>query len=159
MNFKRAIVENEKVKAIDLTKPGWGDWGGAGINPDEAKKKQLRKKKGGRRNRHKLVITPQEVFKSKEEQKQLVRRDQNLDHVIISEKKDSTIAKYQISELPHQFSSVSEFESKIAQPIGRTWNPDFKYRKMVLPKVKTKLGAIIEPIDKTDIGTSIKKKK
>jgi U3 small nucleolar RNA-associated protein 14 len=53
--------------------------------------------------------------------------------------------------LPHQFKSVAEFERKIAEPIGRTWNPEHKFRQMTLPRVKTKLGAIIQPIDKSDI--------
>jgi U3 small nucleolar RNA-associated protein 14 len=66
--------------------------------------------------------------------------------------------KKKISELPHQYKSVSDFEQKIAQPIGRTWNPDFKFRKLIMPKVKTKLGAIITPIDKTDLANSIKRK-
>ena len=52
-----------------------------------------------------------------------------------------------------------DFENKIAQPIGRTWNPDSKFRKLTMPKVKTKIGTIIEPIDKDDIvKNSIKKK-
>ena len=55
--------------------------------------------------------------------------------------------------------SVEAFENKIAQPIGRTWNPDHKFRKMTMPKVKTKLGTIIEPIDKDDLVKDIKRGK
>lgn len=66
---------------------------------------------------------------------------------------------FKISDLPHQYKSVVDFETKIAQPIGRTWNPDFKFKKLTMPRVKTKLGAIIEPIDKDDINSNIKKKK
>jgi hypothetical protein len=53
--------------------------------------------------------------------------------------------------LPHQFKNVHDFEEKISQPIGRTWNSDEKFKKLTLPKVKTRLGAIIEPIDKDDM--------
>ena len=53
--------------------------------------------------------------------------------------------------MPHQFKSVADLERKIAEPIGRTWNPEHKFRQMTLPRVKTKLGAIIQPIDKNDI--------
>ena len=53
-----------------------------------------------------------------------------------------------------------DFENKIAQPIGRTWNPDSKFRKLIMPKVKTKIGTLIEPIDKDDlIKNDIRKKK
>ena len=54
--------------------------------------------KGNRRYRQKLVIRPQDVIKTAEDKKQLIRRDKNLDHVIISEKKDTTIAKYQVCQ-------------------------------------------------------------
>ena len=62
-----------------------------------------------------------------------------------------------ISELPHQFKSVQDFESKIVQPIGRTWNPEHKFRKLTMPKVKTKMGSIIEPIDREDLINNIKR--
>jgi U3 small nucleolar RNA-associated protein 14 len=95
---KREIVDSEKVKPIDLTKPGWGDWAGAGIDPNEQKKKLLKKlsKKNNRNRRKKLFIRPQDVLKSEEDKKQMIRRDKDLPHVIISEKKDSTIAKFQV---------------------------------------------------------------
>jgi U3 small nucleolar RNA-associated protein 14 len=55
---------------------------------------------------------------------------------------------------------VVDFENKIAQPIGRTWNPDSKFRKLIMPKVKTKIGTLIEPIDKDDlVKNEIRKKK
>jgi len=53
---------------------------------------------------------------------------------------------------------VHEFESKISQPIGRTWNPDHKFRKLTTPRVKTRMGAIIEPIDRADVGNMYKNK-
>ena len=93
------------------------------------------------------------------DKKQLLeRRDKDLEHVIISEKKDARIASFQISELPHQFKNVEDFENKMSQPVGRTWNPDHKFRKLTMPKVKTRIGTIIEPIDKDDIVRDIKKK-
>jgi len=42
---------------------------------------------------------------------------------------------------------VEQFENSIRQPIGRTWNPEIAFRSMTEPKVVTKMGAIIEPID------------
>ena len=62
-----------------------------------------------------------------------------------------------ISELPHQFKNVHDFERKISEPLGRTWNPESKFRQVIVPKVKTRIGTIIEPIDKDDIKTNIKK--
>ncbi len=93
-------MESEKVKAIDLVKPGWGSWAGAGIDMEEMKRKILKKsRRNTRRNRHKLMIRPQDVIKTEADKKLLERRDKHLDHVIISEKKDATIAKYQVCKL------------------------------------------------------------
>ncbi|CAF1054400.1 unnamed protein product [Brachionus calyciflorus] len=153
---KKLTIENERVKQIDLSLPGWGDWAGAGIDPNETKKTQ---KKRNKKLRKKLIIRPQDVLTTKEDREQMERRDKNLEHVIISEKKDTKIAEFQINQLPHQFNNVHDFENKISQPIGRTWNPDFKFRKMIQPKVKTKIGSVIEPIDKDDIVKNIKKNK
>ncbi len=66
---------------------------------------------------------------------------------------------FQISELPHQFSNIPDFEKKISQPIGRTWNPESKYRKLVQPKVLTRVGSIIEPIEKDDVVLNKKEKR
>lgn len=140
--------------------PGWGGWAGAGIDLGKVKKNNKRRfGKNNKRLRKKLIINPSEVLTTAEDKAQMVRQDANLEHVIISEKKDTQIAAYQISELPHKYTSVSEFESKISQPVGRTWNPDHKFRKLIAPRVKTRMGAIIEPIDKDDIGNKYKNKK
>ena len=43
-DFQKRIENEEKVKPIDLTLPGWGDWTGAGIDPNQAKKKNKGKR-------------------------------------------------------------------------------------------------------------------
>ena len=79
--------------------PGWGGWAGAGIDAKEIK---LRRKKFHRKNRNekyvkKLVIKPADVVKTEEDRQQLERKDKDLSHVIISEKKDAKIAAFQVS--------------------------------------------------------------
>merc|ERR1719223_749314 len=108
--------------------PGWGGWAGAGIDPSKINKNKRRFGKNNQRLRKRLVINPSDVLTKEEDKEQLIRKDTDLEHVIISEKKDKAIASYQISDLPHKYSNVHEFESKITQPVGRTWNPDNKYR-------------------------------
>lgn len=56
-----------------------------------------------------------------------------------------------MSELPFPFSNVKQFESSIRAPIGKTWNPETAFRKLVEPKVRTAMGKIIEPIDKSEV--------
>lgn len=54
---------------------------------------------------------------------------------------------FKVNQLPFPFKNVSQFENSIRQPIGRTWNPETAFRSLTEPKVVTKMGAIIEPID------------
>lgn len=89
------MVDSEKVKAIDLTMPGWGGWSGAGIDPSKIKK--IPKKKYDKRRRKKLVILPKEVLNTEEDKEQMKRKDENLRHVIISEKKDKNVAAFQVN--------------------------------------------------------------
>ena len=90
------------MKAIDLSVPGWGSWAGAGIDPEEEAKKNKRQKarrhymKNGRYYRRPLVIRPEDLAKTDDEKRQLTRQDANLSHVIISEKKDTKIAPFQV---------------------------------------------------------------
>ncbi len=49
--------------------------------------------------------------------------------------------------MPFPFKNVAQFENSIRQPIGRTWNPETAFRSLTEPKIVTKMGAIIEPID------------
>ncbi len=37
---KSAIRDREKVKNIDLTLPGWGEWGGDGMQVSKRKKRR-----------------------------------------------------------------------------------------------------------------------
>ncbi len=90
-------MDSEKVKAIDLTMPGWGDWAGAGIDLSKVKKSGKRRfGKDNKRLRRNLVIKPADVLTTEEDLAQMKRRDEQLEHVIISEKKDLKIAAYQV---------------------------------------------------------------
>ena len=57
----------------------------------------------------------------------------------------------QVSELPFPFTGVHQFESSIRAPIGKTWNPETSFKKLIKPKVKTRMGKIIQPIDKSQM--------
>ncbi|XP_070568067.1 U3 small nucleolar RNA-associated protein 14 homolog A-like [Ptychodera flava] len=118
-------VEEDKPKDIDLSLPGWGEWGGAGIIPNQRKKKK------------KFVIKAAP---------QAPRKDKFLPNVIINEDRDKKIAMHQVSELPFRYTSVQQFERSIRQPIGQTWNTESSFKKLTKPRVSTKQGVIISPI-------------
>ncbi|CAH1800307.1 unnamed protein product [Owenia fusiformis] len=123
---KQEAEERDKPKDINLTLPGWGDWGGAGIQPSKKKTKRF------------LIKAPPLP----------PRKDKHLENVIISEAKDNSIAKHQVSKLPFPYTNVLQFESDVKAPIGKLWNPEGAFKEITKPKIVTKIGTIIDPIDK-----------
>ncbi|XP_044073249.1 U3 small nucleolar RNA-associated protein 14 homolog A [Siniperca chuatsi] len=126
---KRKQEDTGKPKVVDLTLPGWGEWGGVGL-------KQSRNKR--RRFRIKTAPPPP-------------RKDQHLPSVIISEKRNSSISPHQVNSLPFPFENHVQFESTIRSPLGRTWITERTVKKISKPKVVTQLGAIIEPMTREEL--------
>uniref|UniRef100_A0A671RKK8 U3 small nucleolar RNA-associated protein 14 homolog A-like n=1 Tax=Sinocyclocheilus anshuiensis TaxID=1608454 RepID=A0A671RKK8_9TELE len=125
---KRKQEAAGKPKVVDLTLPGWGEWGGVGLKPSRWKRKRFRIK---------MASSPP-------------RQDRKLPDTIISENRNTSIASHQVSQLPFPFQNTAQFESCIRTPIGQTWNTQGVVKKMTKPKVITKLGAIIAPMVKED---------
>lgn len=126
---KKRQINANKPKIINLVLPGWGEWGGQGLRPSAKK-----------RRRFCIKAPPAQP-----------RKDQNLPNVIISEKRDIQIAAHQVNELPFPFTNRNQFEKSICAPLGNTWNTETATCKLTLPKIVTKLGAIIEPISGEDV--------
>ncbi|XP_017276579.1 U3 small nucleolar RNA-associated protein 14 homolog A [Kryptolebias marmoratus] len=132
---KRKHEEAGKPKVVDLTLPGWGEWGGLGLKPTNRKR---------RRFRTKAPPPPP-------------RRDQRLPSVIISEKRNGAIGPHQVSSLPFPFEDHAQFESCMRAPLGRTWNTERTVKKVTKPRVLTRLGAIIEPMAEEELLKDQKK--
>jgi len=126
---KTDLIERDRPKPIDLSLPGWGDWAGSGV-PENKRKKR------------KFLIQPKPAPP---------RRDVHLHHVIINEKTDKKIAEHRVSELPFPFANADQFESLIQQPLGREWNPETAFRRLNQPKVRTRLGVRIDPLNKDEV--------
>nr|CAG4650265.1 EOG090X08JJ [Sida crystallina] len=129
---KRQIVESSAPKAVDLTLPGWGDWGGSGLKVSRRKKKRF------------IIKAPPAA----------PRRDDNRGHLIINEEANAAIRSRQVSELPFPFRSVGAFESVIRAPVTATFIPETAVRKLAEPKVVTKMGTVIEPMTEDAIVKS-----
>jgi U3 small nucleolar RNA-associated protein 14 len=126
---KAAITEAEAPKVEDVTLPGWGVWGGAGIALEDAKSKKARFVM------HKNGLDPK------------ARLDRNLKHVIINERRIKAAANsLTVPKVPFPFASAEEYSRHIAQPIGREWNTVQSYERRIQPRVQIKAGAIIKPI-------------
>lgn len=72
---KQNIIDKDKPKAVDLTLPGWGDWGGPGLTISKRKRKRFTKKSG----------PPPK------------RKDDGMSNVIINEGQNEKFAKHQVS--------------------------------------------------------------
>uniref|UniRef100_A0A452QCQ4 UTP14A small subunit processome component n=1 Tax=Ursus americanus TaxID=9643 RepID=A0A452QCQ4_URSAM len=127
---KREAVEASKPKDVDLTLPGWGEWGGMGLKPSAKKRRRF------------LIKTPEGP----------PRKDKNLPNVIINEKRNVHAAAHQVRVLPYPFTHHQQFERTIQTPIGSTWNTQRAFQKLTTPKVVTKPGHIIKPIKAEDVG-------
>ncbi|XP_029980899.1 U3 small nucleolar RNA-associated protein 14 homolog A [Sphaeramia orbicularis] len=126
---KRKQEEAGRPKVVDLTLPGWGEWGGTGIQPSRKKRRRFRVKPN-----------PPPY-----------RKDKNLPSVIISEQRNSAISLHRVSALPFPFENHAQFESTIRCPLGRTWNSERTVQKVTRPRVVTTLGAIIEPMSREEL--------
>lgn len=65
----------------------------------------------------------------------------------------------QVNDLPFPYTSVKQFEQSIRTPVGKTWVPETAHKQLVKPKVVTKLGQIIAPIDKSEVFSKQKGRK
>ena len=126
---KREAIQANKPKAVDLTLPGWGEWGGMNLKPSARKRRRF------------LIKAPEGP----------PRKDKNLPNVIISEKRNIHAAAHQVRVLPYPFTHHQQFERTIQNPIGSTWNTQRAFQKLTAPKVVTKPGHIIKPITAEDV--------
>jgi len=121
---KAEEVEGGKPKEIDLTLPGWGEWGGKDCKPSNKKRRKFTKK----------LPAPR------------LRRDATLPHVILNDNINVKIREHQVKELPFPFTRVADYEKIVRAPIGRTWLPETAMKDLIAPKVITRLGESIQPI-------------
>lgn len=123
---KQADVEAEAPKDVDLTLPGWGSWGGIGI--EVPKGKVILKAKAGE------GIDPRK------------RKDAGLRHVIIYERRSKKAAKLMVEKPPFPYRTHEEYERSLSQPGGREWNSATSFAKKTKPRVQVKVGSIIDAI-------------
>ncbi|KAJ1521419.1 hypothetical protein ONE63_003091 [Megalurothrips usitatus] len=123
---KNNAVDKSKPEDINLHLPGWGSWGGHNIKPNKRKKSRF------------MVKMPEAP----------PRRDENKGNLYINEAEDSNARAHQVSELPFPFTRVKDFEANLRAPIGNTFIPESAHRKLIKPPIVTKMGRIIEPMEK-----------
>lgn len=126
---KKAAILASKPKDIDLTLPGWGSWGGEGLSVSKRKRKRF------------IVKAPPAPK----------RRDENKGHLILNDHKNESLRGHQVNQIPFPFNSVASFEASIRAPVGETFVPRVAFKRLVKPRVNTKAGHVIEPIQKESL--------
>ncbi|KAI8990666.1 Utp14 protein-domain-containing protein [Trametes punicea] len=124
---KRREMQEDAPKEVDTTLPGWGSWGGLGTKKAPPKPHLVKKLAG---------VDP------------ATRADYKKAHVIISEKRDKKAAKYLVKDLPYPYTSKAQFERSMEMPLGTEWNTRLGFQRATLPKVVTKMGTLITPLEK-----------
>ncbi|KAF7356690.1 Utp14-domain-containing protein [Mycena venus] len=124
---KQREIASDAPREVDTTLPGWGSWGGPSTRKSKPKPQFIKKIPG---------IAPTD------------RADHGKANVIISEKRDKKLAKYQVKDLPYPFTSRAQFERSMEAPLGAEWNTRVAFQKGTLPRVVKKMGMVIEPLQK-----------
>eukprot|EP00505_MAST-04D_sp_SCG-Rhode-Island_P004092 Stramenopile-MAST_4_protein_4092 len=130
-----AAEEKEGGKKAVPAMAGWGSWAGSGApisKPRRPTKGKKWKEKG-------------EVAEKKEK-----RRDADLKHVIICEKRNKQAAKYNVEVVPHPFKTRAQYEASLRNPIGPEWNTSDAHSTLTRPKVVVDAGTVIAPIKMSD---------
>ena len=86
---------------------GWGSWTGKGA---PTPKMNRRHSKNFKKSKAKIAM----AAKAKRD----ARKDRHLKHVIISEKRNKHVAKYNVETVPHPFKTRAEYEASLRNPLG-----------------------------------------
>lgn len=64
-----------------------------------------------------------------------------------TEERDKKFAqKYWVKELPQQYGTAKQFDALMSMPIGKEWNTQDSYKRLIQNDVITKAGSIIKPL-------------
>ena len=77
------------------------------------------------------------------------RQDNRLKGVQINEteERDKKFAqKYWVKDLPYQYSSAKQFDALMSMPVGKEWNTQGSYKRLIQGDVLVKAGEIIKPL-------------
>jgi U3 small nucleolar RNA-associated protein 14 len=126
-------LDEKKIQILSQVKVGWGDWAGPGNNGIS-----------------KRTIAKRDILLKQIEKdvdiKRKRRQDSKIMNVIISDRRIKTSSKFKISEVPHPFTSIEEYEQSLQVPIGSEWNSSQVVKKNTNPDIITRSGRVIEAI-------------
>lgn len=75
------------------------------------------------------------------------RADAKLPHVIINEKRQKGAGIFHVASVPFPYQTREQYERSLQQPLGREWNAQTTFQQVTKPRVITKKGMVIDPIE------------
>ena len=145
-DFKKEAKEkqeakNKKKKSARQTMPGWGSWVGT------TSSEKVRWKNNRAKNRARMLEKRNGPKEAKDD-----KVSKGYQIIINESAKGQTARNHQATSLPFPFTGVSDFEASIRTPVGDTFIPRTSFKKLVNPKVNVAMGAIVEPVDKSELA-------
>ena len=138
---KKEFLENENKERIDKIRKenpefmsGWGSWTG---ESKEIKAKEFLKKKRYEEKIKRLT----EISNNESDKNPFIKINKSI---------DKKLSNYLVQKLPNNIQSIEQFEKLNGYTIGREWNTLTMYKKMIQPKIISKIGQIIQPMNLND---------
>ena len=143
-DFKKEAREKQESRNKKSNKnvalPGWGSWAGTTTQG------KIKAKNNRAKNRNRILEK-----KNGPKESNCKKNDKGYQVIINESSKGQTVRNHQPTSLPFPFTGVSDFEASIRTPVGDTFVPRTSFKKLVKPKVTVAKGAIVEPVDKTEL--------
>ena len=143
-DFKKEAREKQESRNKKSNKnvalPGWGSWAGTTTQG------KMKAKNNRAKNRNRILEK-----KNGPKESNCKKNDKGYQVIINESSKGQTVRNHQPTSLPFPFTGVSDFEASIRTPVGDTFVPRTSFKKLVKPKVTVAKGAIVEPVDKTEL--------
>lgn len=133
---KAAQVEDAmKPEDANASLPGWGEWGG----------------EHERLNVQHQTRVAELALKRNIERTALARAraDAGLDHAIINHEVSLVPDKHTLHLIPRPFDDAEQYSRSVRQPLGPEWNTPTTFNDGVAPRVSTRRGVVIDPVDAT----------
>lgn len=124
-----------KGSGWDDEAPGWGEWGGKGVKASAA---SVKRKEDKRRAREEAAAA-----------RAAARKDAKLPHVAIDDAADArSAAKYTLKDLPFPYTNKAQYDMARNTNLGREWNTQSQTMRLNMPRVQTRMGQVIRPLQR-----------
>jgi U3 small nucleolar RNA-associated protein 14 len=133
----KAAQVDAALKPVDpnASLPGWGEWGGENERLNKQHKERVADL-SMKRNIERTALAAS-------------RADANLEHAIINHDVGMVTDKHTLHIVPRPYDSAVQYQRAMRVPLGPEFNSVRTFQEGVAPRVVTKRGVAIDPVDLT----------